>query len=124
VFVDPFDARVIGERWRGVGLLGWLERLHFNLLAGRTGLIVNGVAALLLALLCATGLIVWWPGTVRWTRAVRVDWRRPWRQVTFDRHRYRCTAARGSFRSTGPADGGPGRPSDENAVEPVPVQHG
>ncbi len=48
----------------------WLVDLHDNLLGGRTGRAVNGVGGGLLLVLAITGLVVWWPGKSRWTRAL------------------------------------------------------
>ena len=47
--------------------------LHDNLLNGPTGRRVNGIGALALLMLCASGLIIWWPGAARWRRSVLVD---------------------------------------------------
>src|SRR5262245_25586605 len=54
VVADPSTGKVLGELPE-TGFLRWLQDLHFNLLAGSTGRMVNGVGALLLALLCLTG---------------------------------------------------------------------
>ena len=50
-----------------------LQDLHYNLLAGRTGRTINGVGAFGILVLCATGLVIWWPGTAAWRRAPAVD---------------------------------------------------
>jgi uncharacterized iron-regulated membrane protein len=63
-----------------------LQDLHFDLLAGRTGRIVNGIGALFLLTMAVTGLIVWWPGRTSWRRALTVDFRRPWKRVNWDLH--------------------------------------
>jgi len=86
VFIDPYDARVIGDRLRDDGFLGWLTQLHINLLGGRTGLVVNGTAALLLLAMSVTGLIVWWPGLGLWKRAMSVRWGGSWKVLTYDLH--------------------------------------
>ena len=54
----------------------WLLNLHDNLLAGRTGRRVNGLAAMLVLLLAATGAVVWWPGMASWRRSLTVAFKR------------------------------------------------
>jgi uncharacterized iron-regulated membrane protein len=86
VFVDPADGKIIGELDSEGSFLHWLQRLHFDLLAGRTGRIVNGVGALFLLLLCLTGIVIWWPGVKHWKRSLTVDFRKKWKRFTWDLH--------------------------------------
>jgi uncharacterized iron-regulated membrane protein len=79
------SGEVLGERPES-GFVMWVLDLHVDLLAGRAGRIVNGFGALLLLLLCATGLFIWWPGRDSWQRAIRVDFRRNWRRVVWETH--------------------------------------
>lgn len=84
VFAHPVSGRVTGELpfdW-----IRWLQELHFHLLGGQTGLIVNGIGSALLLVMCLTGLVIWWPGIARWTQALRVDVRRGWKRVTWELH--------------------------------------
>jgi len=85
VLVDPVNAQVLGllpdRTW-----VRTLQDLHFDLLAGRTGRVVNGVGALLLLAMCVTGLVIWWPGIGQWRRAVTVDFTRSWKRVNWDLH--------------------------------------
>jgi uncharacterized iron-regulated membrane protein len=85
VLVDPVNARVLGllpdRTW-----VRTLQDLHFDLLAGRTGRVVNGVGALLLLAMCVTGLVIWWPGIGQWRRALTVDVARSWKRVIWDLH--------------------------------------
>ena len=71
---------------RGWRLTTWTLDLHDNLLGGDTGRTVNGVGALLLAVLSLTGLVIWWPGIDGWRRALVVDWRANWRRVNWSVH--------------------------------------
>jgi uncharacterized iron-regulated membrane protein len=71
VLVDPGTARVLGEL-RDESFIRTVQQLHFNLLMGETGHIVNGVGALCVLLLCFTGAWIWWQGGRRWTRGLRV----------------------------------------------------
>ena len=86
LLLDPVTAEMLGELPER-SLVRSIQDLHFDLLAGRTGRAFNGVGALLLLVLCATGLVIWWPGRREWHRALTVDPRRPWRRVTWELHR-------------------------------------
>lgn len=68
---DPYTGRDIGspDPWQ-LELLNQTVDLHDNLLGGRTGRLVNGVAATALCLLVLTGLVVWWPGSKRWKQGL------------------------------------------------------
>ena len=63
-----------------------LQDLHFDLLAGRTGRILNGFGAMLMLAMAVTGLVIWWPGRTRWRRGLTVDFSRPWKRITWDLH--------------------------------------
>ena len=82
---DPVTARLLGEL-PDRSLVRTVQDLHFDLLAGRTGRIVNGGGGLLLLLLCMTGLVIWWPGVDRWRRGLTVDFTRNWKRVNWDLH--------------------------------------
>lgn len=82
---DPVTARLLGEL-PPRSLVRTLQDLHFDLFAGRTGRIVNGIGGLLLLTLSATGLVIWWPGVATWKRALRIDIGRNWKRVNWDLH--------------------------------------
>ena len=83
---DPYNGADLGEtRPRGVRVTDWLVSLHDDLLGGTTGRLVNGVGAILLTLLCLTGLIIWWQGTSKWTRGLSVRWT-SWQRINWDLH--------------------------------------
>lgn len=85
VFVDPRTATVLGElseqSWTR-----WLQELHFNLLGGPTGLVVNGIGAICLLVMCVTGLVIWWPGIDRWRQSLTVDFSKGWKRVNWELH--------------------------------------
>jgi uncharacterized iron-regulated membrane protein len=87
VAADPKTGAVLGQIPRRDSWINFIQRLHVNLLFGRTGRQANGVAAGFLMLLNITGLVIWWPGLRTWKRALSVDFRRHWRRVNFDLHR-------------------------------------
>jgi uncharacterized iron-regulated membrane protein len=64
----------------------FFRRLHVELLGGRTGELVNGAGGVLLSLMCATGIVIWWPGRKTWKEALRVQWRARWARLNWDLH--------------------------------------
>jgi len=84
VLADPITGAVLGEVPER-SFVRTVQDLHFDLLGGRTGRVVNGVGAAFLLLMCATGLVIWWQG-VNWRRGLTVDFRRSWRRVNWDLH--------------------------------------
>jgi uncharacterized iron-regulated membrane protein len=67
-YVDAGSGALRGHYQRKEGWLGFIEQLHFNLISGRTGRLVNGYGALSLVLLAVTGLLLWRP------RLSRLSW--------------------------------------------------
>lgn len=86
VFVHPLTGQVSAPVHGRGPVIGWLDRLHSNFFSGRPGRVANGVGGLLLVLLAATGLVIWWPSRDGLTRALRIDWRAGWKRVVFDLH--------------------------------------
>jgi uncharacterized iron-regulated membrane protein len=82
--LDPATGVLLARQGRT--WIEWVHDLHIYLLLGPSGLIVNGVGAAVLLLLAATGLILWWPGVARWSRALKVRVRGSWRRINFDLH--------------------------------------
>jgi uncharacterized iron-regulated membrane protein len=85
LLLDPVSAEMIGEL-SDRSFVRTLQDLHFDLLAGRTGRIVNGVGALALLAMCLTGLVIWWPVRSNGQRGLTVDFRRQWKRVNRDLH--------------------------------------
>lgn len=85
VLIDPVTARVLGELPER-SLVRTVQELHFDLLAGRTGRIVNGIGAGCLLIMCVTGLVIWWPRVRSWRRAFTIDVRGQWRRAIWDVH--------------------------------------
>jgi uncharacterized iron-regulated membrane protein len=85
VFSHPVSGLIIGE----LPKTSWITRLqdlHFELLGGVTGRLVNGVGALLLIAMFSTGAIVWWPGTSRWRQSLWVNFSSGWKRLNWDLH--------------------------------------
>ena len=86
VYVDPYTGTVVGERNRNDSWLWQIRLLHSNLLMGRTGRFIVGICGLLLALLCATGIWLWYLGWKRHKRGLGVRWRASWKALAWDLH--------------------------------------
>ncbi len=48
----------------------WVAEFHDHLGFGRAGLLINGLGAMAVMLMCVTGAILWWPGRARWRRSL------------------------------------------------------
>lgn len=62
VYVDPYTARVTGQRVWGEDLMSWIYKLHYTLHGGDVvGRTIVGLAGLALMLSALTGIYLWWP---------------------------------------------------------------
>lgn len=92
VLIDPVSTVVLGELPRHPVIVT-LQDLHYNLMGGRTGRTINGAGAFGILMLCATGLVIWWPGAKTWWRGFVGDFppsRKLWRasrRVMWQLHR-------------------------------------
>ncbi|MGL5832169.1 MAG: PepSY-associated TM helix domain-containing protein, partial [Waterburya sp.] len=59
VFVNAYTGKILGDRLRNQGFFGRVYELHYSLLAGSTGFVIVGIAALLMCILAITGLLLW-----------------------------------------------------------------
>jgi len=93
VYVDPYQARVIGKQLIKKAdellphpLIPFVFRLHFALLAGETGGIIVGIMGVILVFSLLTGLIVWWPLTGHWRRALTIKHHASAKRLNHDLH--------------------------------------
>ena len=85
--VDPFTGKDLGpSRPWVIGAVAWMSDLHTNLLGGDTGRKVNGWLSVFLVALSVTGLLIWWPGTGRVKRSLKIDFRANWKRLNWDLH--------------------------------------
>lgn len=84
---DPYTGRDLGDSvpWDYRFFLAMAE-FHGSLVGGPPGRTVNGVGAVFLTLMGLTGLVLWWPGVMRWRRALTIDWKANWKRINFDLH--------------------------------------
>ncbi|MFO1417436.1 MAG: PepSY-associated TM helix domain-containing protein [Methylotetracoccus sp.] len=94
VFVDPYTARVTGQRpleladsTFGGPLTQILIELHYNLLLGPIGTTLVGIVAIFLLVSVVTGIIVWWPRNGKWGKALTIKRRASGERLNFDIHK-------------------------------------
>lgn len=93
LYVDPYTATVTGQRlikgaddWVPCCLIPFVFQLHYALLAGDTGIVVVGILAVAMVFSVLTGLIVWWPLTGKWQRALTIKPRAGVERFNHDLH--------------------------------------
>ena len=86
VYIDPSTGANLGETGESSGVMNWLADLHFRLLGGTTGTLVNGIGAWLLFILCLTGLFIWWPGRRQVRRALTIQTGVRWLRLNWEIH--------------------------------------
>ncbi len=94
VFVNPYTAEVTGmrivrlsEQWFSRVFVYFLFDLHINLLMpSKWGSTIVGIIAIGAILSITVGLVLWWPSTDKWRRAVTVRWRSSSQRLTYDLH--------------------------------------
>nr|WP_246302139.1 PepSY-associated TM helix domain-containing protein [Granulicella arctica] len=94
VYLDPYSGALLGARSRYAGVMGLAANLHYYLLAGERGYVVNGVLAIAFLGVALTGWILWWPGVSRAISALRIHGlrrslhggRSNWRRFNWDLH--------------------------------------
>ena len=86
VFVDRYTGKVLGDRPWEKTFYGIVYPLHYELLAGNTGMVIVGIAALFLIILSITGLILW-PGWRRLIAGFKIRWKAHPKRVNFDIHK-------------------------------------
>jgi len=67
-------------------MVTWLADLHDNLLLEHTGRLINGVGAILVAVLAIAGIVIWWPGRSNWWRRMSLRRGVGGRRFTLDLH--------------------------------------
>ncbi|NOS75463.1 MAG: PepSY domain-containing protein [Methyloglobulus sp.] len=94
VFVNPYTADVIGTRvfYHASNLLdycliGVIFKLHYALLAGETGMLIDGILGVIFFISILTGLILWWPLTGKWWQALTIKRRASTERFNYDLHK-------------------------------------
>ena len=84
---DPRTGSDLGESVpTRIRFISKLLDLHDNLVHGQTGRRVNGIGALAVLALAATGLVIWWPGIKAWRRSLSLHRGVGWKRLIWDLH--------------------------------------
>jgi uncharacterized iron-regulated membrane protein len=84
---DPRTGSDLGDMVpMGMWLVSKVLDLHDNLLAGPAGRKVNGLGALSVLALAATGLTLWWPGIKTWRRSLTLHRGVGWKRLIWHFH--------------------------------------
>ncbi len=86
IFVNPYTGAILGSREWESSFFGFVFNLHYKLLAGGAGEVIAGIAALLLLILCLTGLILW-PGWRKLIQGFKIKSQAHTKRVNFDVHK-------------------------------------
>ena len=86
LFIHPYTGQIMGtipeaESWLHIAL-----RLHYQLLAGNTGMIIAGITGLLLFILSLTGIVLW-PGWRKLNVGFKIKWNAHPKRRNFDIHK-------------------------------------
>ncbi len=94
IFVDPYAAQVQGvqlwhphDKYWGRPFVSFIMQLHWCLLLGKSGGIINGILAVLSIFSLLTGLIVWWPLTGKFKQALAFKRNASAVRFNFDLHK-------------------------------------
>lgn len=86
VFVNPYTGAILGSRVWEQSLFGIIFKLHYELLAGRTGQTIVGIAALFLFILCITGIALW-SGWRKLISGFKIKWDAHPKRTHYDIHK-------------------------------------
>jgi uncharacterized iron-regulated membrane protein len=86
LFIHPYTGQVMGSLPQSDNWLRGVLDLHYQLLGGKTGMMVAGFAALLLVILSLTGVILW-PGWRKLISGFKIKLNAHPKRINFDLHK-------------------------------------
>lgn len=94
VFINPYTGKVNGQRlkvdfergWRGP-FMDVVLRLHYSLAVGAAGMTTIGFIGLALLFSVLTGLILWWPSSGKFRKALTIKRNASSERFNFDLHK-------------------------------------
>ncbi len=85
--VNPYTGEDRGGPVSGwFRIFRWISFLHGKLLWEEGGYVANGIGGLLLGAVSLTGLVIWWPGSAGWRRALTLRRGVGWKRLNWDLH--------------------------------------
>jgi uncharacterized iron-regulated membrane protein len=86
LFIHPYTGQVMGSLPQSDNWLRGALDLHYQLLGGKTGMMIAGFAALLLFILSLTGILLW-PGWRKLIAGFKIKWNAHPKRTNFDLHK-------------------------------------
>ncbi|MCK9397698.1 MAG: PepSY domain-containing protein [Methylobacter sp.] len=94
IFINPYTAEVTGQRllidferpWRDP-FMDFILRLHYSMALGKTGMNAVGFIGLALLFSVLTGLILWWPHSGKFAKALSIKRNASSERLNFDVHK-------------------------------------
>lgn len=94
IFINPYTAEITGQRllidferpWRDP-FMDFILRLHYSLALGSTGKNAVGFIGLALLFSVLTGLILWWPQSGKFAKALSIKRNASLERLNFDLHK-------------------------------------
>lgn len=94
VFVDPYTAKVTGQRLQQRGddpftqpFIYQVMSLHSNLLLGYARCYVVGISGIVLFVSVVAGLLLWWPRNGKWRQSLTIKQGASAERLTYDVHK-------------------------------------
>jgi len=88
-YVNPYNGAILGTTESPASeFFGTVMKLHRWLLLGDSvGRIIVGISTIIFAILCLTGLILWWPKKMKnWKQGFKVKTSANWKRINHDLH--------------------------------------
>jgi uncharacterized iron-regulated membrane protein len=86
VLLNPYTGEIMGERISDRTLVGFVLSLHYTLASGEIGVVIMGIAALLLFILSLTGIVLW-SGWRNLISGFKIKWNGHIKRINFDIHK-------------------------------------
>ncbi|GAB4243306.1 MAG: hypothetical protein Kow0049_32850 [Stanieria sp.] len=84
--IEQDYGEILNTRVWNTSFFGRVFDLHYALLAGQTGIVIAGIAALLMFILGITGLVLW-PGWHNLISGFKIKWNARTKRLNFDLHK-------------------------------------
>jgi uncharacterized iron-regulated membrane protein len=86
LFIDPYTGQIMGSLPQAENWTRGVLDLHYQLLAGQSGMVIAGISALLLFILSLTGIVLW-PGWRKLISGFKIKWNAHPKRLNFDLHK-------------------------------------
>jgi uncharacterized iron-regulated membrane protein len=86
VFLNPYSGEILGDRNERLSYYRVLLNLHYRLFAEDIGIVVVGIAGIILLLLSLSGLMLW-PGWRKLITGFKIKWNAHPKRLNFDLHK-------------------------------------